>query len=275
MLVPYSYYKCLIPDYFSSVPLHWHSEFEINYILSGRAEMICSDKKFVSKAGDIIIIPPNTLHAIYPYKNDRQLYDTVVFSPDMLGASADDRCSAECIRPLINGSDEITPQISKDHQYYGELSVIVENIFSCAKGNSPQLDLLLKSELMRLFWLLGNSGDIYRKTEQNGRADIIRPALEYISENFRENITVDMLAEQAHLSRSYFMSLFRQTAGVSAIEYVTQLRIKYACRLLTETDKTAAETAFECGFRNISNFNRQFRKAVGCTPNEYRKMNRK
>ncbi|MBQ8786923.1 MAG: AraC family transcriptional regulator [Oscillospiraceae bacterium] len=274
-LVPFSYYKCLIPDYFVCVPLHWHGEFEINYVLEGRAEFLCGEDRFVSAEGDIIIIPPNMLHAIYTHDSYEQRYDTIVFSADMLGASENNRCAAECVRPLISGTLGVNVHITKEHHYYSEIKTTVENIFSCAKGNSPQLDMLLKSELLRLFWLLENSGDIYPESEKRlDFSENLRPAIEYINENFTENITVQQLADIVHLSKSYFMGRFRQAAGVGALEYVVQLRIKKACILLKDSRMTAAEIAFECGFRNLSNFNRQFRKAVDCTPIEYRKINR-
>ncbi len=275
-LVPYSYYKCLIPDFFANVPMHWHGEFEMNYVLQGQAEFICGDERFISEQGDIIIIPPNMLHSISPCADVSQFYDTIVFSADMLGAKDNDRSSAECIRPLINGSAGINVRITRSHDYYGELATTAENIFSCAKGNSPQLDMLLKSELLRFFWLLENSGDIYPAQKNgNSRSELIRPAVEYINENFRENITVEQLAETVHLSKSYFMNRFKAAVGTGAAEYINQVRIKNACVSLTETDMTSAQTAFECGFRNLSNFNRQFKKFVGCTPNEYRRMNKK
>lgn len=274
-LVPFSYYKCLIPDYFTSVPLHCHGEFEINYILSGCAEFTCGDERFVSEKGDIIVIPPNMLHSIYPFENNAQRYDTLVFSPDMLGASENNRCAAECVRPLVSGVFGMNVRITAAHQYYGELRSVTESIFSCAKGGTPQLDMLLRSGLLRLFWLLENSGDIYRRNSPgSSRSEVIRPAIEYIAENYRESITVAQLAEIVHLSKSYFMERFRQSAGIGAVEYITQLRIKSACELLSSTRKTTAEIAYECGFRNISNFNRQFKKIVGCTPHEYRKLNR-
>lgn len=272
-LVPFSYYKCLIPDYFPCVPLHWHSEFEMNYVLEGCAEFICGKERFISCAGDIVIIPPNMLHAIYTYENYEQRYDTIVFSAELIGASENDRCAAECVRPLINGTSGINVHISKKHPYYDEIKITAENIFSCAKGNTPQLDMLLKSEMLRFFWLLENSGDIFHDSEiRIDTAELIRPAVEYINENYCENIAVQQLADIVHLSKSYFMARFKQAAGVGAVEYITQLRIKKACRLLAESRMTAAEIAFECGFRNLSNFNRQFRKTAGCTPVEYRKI---
>lgn len=274
-LVPYSYYKCRIPDYFANVPLHWHTEFELNVILSGRAEFICGEKKFTSEEGDIILIPPNVLHAIYPVQGFSQLYDTVVFSPDMIGARDSDRCAAECIRPIANGSFGIDPRITAEHIYYGELKTTAENIISCAKGNSPRLDMLFKSELLRLFWLLYESGDIYPENETSAKqSEMIRPALELMNTRYFDNITIEMLAASVHLSSSYFMGCFKRYAGVGAMEYLGQIRIKKACELLSERDISVADTAYECGYRNISNFNRQFKKAVGCTASEYRKRSR-
>lgn len=269
-LIPFSYYKGRMPEYYSSVPLHWHGEFEMSVMLEGGAEYICGDGKLVAVAGDIVVIAPNVLHAIYPHNGAVQRYDTVVFSPDMLGASDNDRSAAECIRPIADGFTAI--HITPAHTYYNELRITAGNIISCAVGNTPRLDMLMKSELLRLFWLLENCGDIDCRTpSESHRSEVIRPALEYIAENYSENITVEQLAETVHLSKSYFMSRFRQAAGISAVEYVTQYRIRASCYALTESAKTVSEISFECGFRNLSNFNRQFKRIMGCTPNEYRK----
>ncbi|MCM1523381.1 MAG: helix-turn-helix domain-containing protein [Ruminococcus sp.] len=272
-LVPFSYYKCRIPGFFADVPLHWHGEFEINHIISGCGEFICGGKKLIASDGDLIVIPPNMLHAIYRRGGSELIYDTVVFSAEMLGISENDRSAAECVKPLANGGAEINVRISKEHFYYGALITAAENIFSCAKGNSPRLDMLMKSELLRFFWLLDEAGDVSRNT--GGAADkteLIRSAIEYMNENFTEKITVAQLADISHMSKSYFMRIFKDASGVGAIEYLSRIRIKKVCGILADTDKTAAEAAFECGFGNLSNFNRQFRNTVGCTPKEYRKL---
>lgn len=276
VLIPYSYYECRIPELFAGVPLHWHGELEINYIIEGCGEFICGEEKFRSEEGDIIIIPPKLLHAIYPCEDHIQRYDTIVFSPDLIGAREGDRCAAECIQPIVNGSLNSMIRITKGHKFYSYLKKIAENIFSCAKGNTGLHDLLLKSELLRMLWLLQSSGSIPRGERPNAaRSELIRPVIDYIGDNFRENLTVEQLADRAHLSKSYFMSLFKQTAGIGAIEYITQLRIKEACELLSDTEMTIAEAALECGFRNLSNFNRQFKSSMGCTPLDYRRLNRK
>jgi len=67
------------------------------------------------------------------------------------------------------------------------------------------------------------------------------------------------------------MNQFQKHVGFSAVEYISHFRINRACRLLTNTKQNVLDIAFDCGFRNISNFNRQFRKITGCSPTEYRK----
>ena len=272
LLVPFSCYRCRLPDYFSYVPMHWHGEFEMSIIQEGCIECICGDVKFSAAEGDIVIVAPNILHAMYPKCGEVQRYDTVVFSPEMLGLSDNDRSAAECIRPLANGSFTAV-HITPKHTYYNELKMTADNIVSCGIGNTSRLDMLMKSELLRLFWLLEDNGDIdARAPVETGKSEMIRAALEYIAENFSENITIEQLAETVHLSKSYFMNRFRESAGVSAVEYLNQFRIRAACSELLESSKTVSEISFECGFRNLSNFNRQFRRLMGCTPNEYRKI---
>ncbi|MGN0666957.1 MAG: AraC family transcriptional regulator [Huintestinicola sp.] len=266
---PFSYYECVIPDHFNCVPMHWHSEFELNYILEGSSEFICGDEKFISNKGDIIVTLPNVIHSIYPCRSVRQAYDTLVFSPEIFGVSDSDRYISECIRPLLNGSMRVKIHITPEHHYYNELQMCVQNIFSCAKGDSPRLDMLMRSEIIRLFWLLETEAENVSGSYESN--EIIRPALEYIAENYNEAITVKQLADSVHLSQSYFMNRFQKYVGLSAVEYISHFRIDLACKALIGTNKNVSEIAFDCGFRNLSNFNRQFCKIAGCTPTQYRK----
>lgn len=271
-LVPYSCYICSIPESIMNVPMHWHSEFEINRVLQGKGEFICGDEKIIAGEGDLFILPPNMLHAAYPYQNFDLIYEALVFNPVMLGTGSNDRCTTECIRPIMNGSIRINPHLHSHTKNYSQLKAAADQIFACAHGNLPQLDLLLKSELMRLFWLLENDEEImYRKDTGISYSEIIRPALEFMVKNFRENITIDQLADLVHLSKSYFMSCFKKAVGIGAIEHLTQLRINAVCDALSGTDRIISDIAFNCGYSNLSNFNRQFKKFVGCSPNEYRK----
>lgn len=273
-LIPYSHYECRLPEWFASVPMHWHGEFELIHIRQGRGEFICGSKKQEAEEGEFLLIPPNMLHAAYSCREQELIYNALVFSPTMLGAGSGDRCTNECIRPILNGRMGSHVHIRNRTGNCGEITVSAERIFDCVRENSARADMLMKSELMRLIWLLEESGDIvFEKKRESGEAEIIRPAIEYMAQRFREDITVEQLAGLVHLSKSHFMRCFRQAVGIGAIEHLSQLRIHAACEALSDSTDQIADIAFACGYSNLSNFNRQFLKKVGCSPREYRKRN--
>lgn len=290
-LVPYSVYQCRIPEYYASVPMHWHREFEINYVLEGEGQFILGEEKYIASKGDIIIVPPNVMHAAYSTEGNILVYDALVFHHSILGTGSNDRSITDCIQPIISGQLKITMLISGKHNsvisdFVGDGSTInsleenfqkcVEQIFESAKENNPLSDLLLKSELLRFFWLMESEMKlVVLENEENVHySEIIRPALEYMASHYNENITVEQLAQAAHLSKSYFMGCFKKATGIGAIEHLTQIRMKVVCDALINTNEHIAELAYNCGYDNLSNFNRQFKRMIGCTPVEYRKRNR-
>lgn len=272
--IPYSYYECRMPEEYMNVPMHWHGEFELIYLRQGRGEFWCGGRKWEAKAGELLLVPPNMLHAAYPGDGEELIYDALVFSPVFLGAGSGDRCTNECIRPVIKGHVQINVCIREVDEGYGALKETAEQIFVCVQKNSARMDLLLKSELLRFFWILEEKGGIRLQGERAGESEAVRPALEYMAAHFREEITVERLAVLSHLSRSHFMRCFRKAVGIGAIEHLSQLRIRAACEALCDSSDQIADIAFSCGYSNLSNFNRQFLKKVGCSPKEYRKRSR-
>lgn len=272
VLVPHSYYRGIIPDYYPAVTAHWHKEFEICVIISGRCTFRRGSEIFTAKRDDIIIVQPNTLHSISPYNGERVSYDIIVFNPRIITGGSDDRLYMELLEPLISGKSIIKAPICTENPYFSEISTSMDNVFTCARNNTAHQDLLLKSELMRFFWLLIESKDIQcADPDKLGLSEIMYPVIEYIAENFSENLCVKQLAETAHLSKSYFMSCFKKFTGLTVTEYLNQVRIKAVCEALLNTNKKVTEIASECGFRNIPNFNRRFKETVNCTPCEYRR----
>lgn len=271
--IPYSFYECNIPHIIMNVPMHWHSEFEIDYVVRGAGEFTCGGEKYAVGEGGLFVLPPNMLHAANPAHGSELIYYAFVFNPALLGANARDRCAVEYIRPLVTGSCKFSPFIPHRAQNYPLLKTSIKQIFDCILGCVPQADLLLKSELLRFFWLLETDNSIQRQKEtKSGCEENIRPALDFMMRNYHESISVAQLAAASHLSKSYFMNCFKKAVGLSAIEYLRQLRINAACEALASTKKAVYEIALNCGYENLSNFNRQFKKTMGCSPKEYRKQ---
>lgn len=267
LLVPFSYYKSIIPDLFPFVQMHSHAEWEMNFVTEGSGTLSTERNQYHMKAGDIILLCPHTLHAIESCQ--RICYDTIVFSSDVFGNKSD-RCFSEVIAPLSNASELI--YIQTDNRYYQELYDAAYTAVECAKENTARMDLRLKSELMRFVWFAQESG-VCRQDGVVAENQEIRQAIQYMNFHYEDAITLEDMAESVNLSKSWFMQKFKATVGVGAMEYLNKLRIQKVCGYILD-GMSISEAAFTCGFRNLSNFNRLFKAAVGFTPSEYLKKYR-
>ena len=270
LLAPYKYYPSGVPVLSPFFSPHWHSEFEINFILSGSAAFTCDGESFTAHEGDIFIFLPGQIHSIDPIENEKSFYDTLLFKAETLGP-AEERGYLQIMNPLLDGLFKVKSPISREDPNYEALRNAIEAVFVSAKANTAPMDFLLKSDLLRFFYLLYANNYIYSQQIPLSRySDIIRPALLYIKEHYAEEISVDELASLIPLSKSYFMSCFKKATGVSAITYTTLVRIQQVSQMLLKTDKSVTQIASECGFHNLANFNRQFKKNTGYTPVDYR-----
>src|SRR5690606_29480288 len=132
--------------------------------------------------------------------------------------------------------------------------------------------------LFNIFDVLANNTDFdlltspgYQKHVQLNGPDRFNIITEYIVRNFHHNITLPEVASQANMAVTTFCNFFKEHHRTTFVEYLNRVRIGHACQLLGSTKKTVAETAFECGFKNLANFNRQFKKIKTMTPVEFRK----
>lgn len=265
LYVPFSYYESRIPDFFPFVPMHSHQEWELNLVTEGEGILDTDRTRYRIEAGDIVLLCPYTLHAIE--SREQMVYDTVVFHTDMLGISGD-RCYSEEIAPFLGNRSELI-YIRQDNRCYEELYRSAQTIVACAKGNTARQDLLMKSELLRFLWYAGESGACM-VAEKDLENDQIRQVIDRMNEDYGETLSLEDLARQANLSKSWFMQKFKETTGIGAMEYLNRLRIQKVCERILEGD-TISEAAFACGFRNLSNFNRIFKKITGQTPRTYKR----
>ena len=94
---------------------------------------------------------------------------------------------------------------------------------------------------------------------------------EYIMQNFQEEISLPEMASVANMAVTTFCNFFKEHYRVTFVEYLNTIRVGHACKLLSERERNIVEVAYECGFNNLANFNRQFKKYKTMTPSEFRK----
>ncbi|QEK11479.1 helix-turn-helix domain-containing protein [Crassaminicella thermophila] len=107
--------------------------------------------------------------------------------------------------------------------------------------------------------------------EPRCRQYFIEESIKYINEHFTEKLTLQMVSSKIFMNPKYFSRIFKKEMGVSFSEYIMNLRIKHACKLLEKTNYPAYRIAIECGFSDASYFNRVFYSHMNMTPKSYRK----
>ncbi|WP_086347651.1 response regulator transcription factor [Candidatus Enterococcus clewellii] len=99
----------------------------------------------------------------------------------------------------------------------------------------------------------------------------IKEALHFIQENYKEKITLQKVSAHVYMNPQYFSRVFKREVGLSYTDYVNNLRIDYACKMLETSDYPSYRISSECGFNDPSYFNRVFYRQMSTTPNKYRK----
>ncbi|MEG2570388.1 MAG: AraC family transcriptional regulator, partial [Clostridia bacterium] len=103
----------------------------------------------------------------------------------------------------------------------------------------------------------------------------ITSAIDYVNQNFTDDVSIEKAARVAMLSQSYFSYLFKSMTSKTFVEYLNELRIQEAMTLLKNTNKRVVDICFESGFKNVNHFNRTFKNYSGISPMQYRNANTK
>ncbi len=272
-LLPYVINKTVMPDYYTTFPMHWHEEMEIVYVEEGEFIECVDFEDHHVKKGDIILVNPSVLHSFRQFENKRTVFRSIIFNMSLLTGSSTDACTIKYFAPFAD-NDYISPVvISSDNPHFDRIRQKIINMIAVYHERDDCFELRLKSEVYGLFYILFK--DIFvNDLEDNTIRDIttrnIKVIIDYINENYMNNITIDDLADAVNLSKHYFMRFFKKYMGMTCIEYINDYRLNIASNLLLTTRVQITEIAASIGITNLSYFNRIFKKKFHMTPKEYR-----
>lgn len=237
-----------------STPLRQVVRYEIEYQLSDGGESRINDCVYPIKCGQLLLAKPGMV------RNTTGTYQCLAMHFS---------CRDESFCATLNALPDVlsTPN-----------SGFIEELLRSAyktRVNSESLSLRLEGILMQI---LAEYVDASQRTERIPReyqryVDGIYQTVEYMHNNFSENITCDILAKQMFISTNFYQKIFKKIMDISPAQYLRDIRISEACRLLTFTDLSIQEIAEQCGFSCSSYFIYVLRKHMGITPLEYRKAN--
>lgn len=252
-------------------PLHKHEELELNFVENCTgARRIVGDSIEVLGQYDLALIGSNLEHAweqnICKAQKVREI--TIQFEPNLFGETLLSKSQMKSIQQLLdNAQNGIAFGMSAIMKIYTRLEEIT-HIQSGFYRVIKLLEILYELSTDEDYHKLASSS--FANVQSNTESRRVRKVEEYIDVNYKQEVRLQKLAELAGMTASAFSRFFKLRTGKTVQEYIIDVRIGHAARQLVDSTKSIAEICIDCGFNNISNFNRIFKKKKGCSPSLFR-----
>ena len=243
---------------------HWHKELEINYILDGQCDYYIDGKHYTAKKGDIIIINSESIHRAVP-KITRVIENRMAYTLLI---------NYEFIKNLIPDLDESMFIIEKIKDL-SSIKICIEEILKHYKYDKTQYKYIAISGLVQklIYELCINDAKQNKSSVVlTGKKNIqkIKEVLDYIANNYREQLKQEDLAKYFYFSREYFSRFFKKYTGTTFREYITIYRLQKAIQRMMECDDSMVNIALDTGFSDTRQFIKHFKKYYKVTPYQYK-----
>ncbi|RIW15667.1 AraC family transcriptional regulator [Algoriphagus lacus] len=266
--------KELIAPYFD-VNWHFHSEYQLFTALKGRGTRFIGDHMQAFREGDMVLTGPNLPHL---WKNDKEYHDpsnglethgiVIYFQDNLLNNSVFELEEFDGIAQMLRKS-------LRGIEVKGSTNLLIREMMIEMLEMKGAKSLI---QLLKILNLMVDSPDCkmiadsaYINTNRESEKDRMGQVYEYVMQNFQGKVSLEEAAQLSNMSVSAFSRFFKSRVNKSFSDFLTDVRISHACKLLNESDLNISEISYECGFFTLSNFNKLFRERIKKTPMEYRK----
>lgn len=253
-------------------PYHMHPGFQLNFVIEGKGTRFVGDHSEEYQSGDLVLLGPNLPHywtydPQYKKKHGKGKAIIIHFEQDFAGNDFFRNPEVKPISVLLD-------KAFRGLKFKGNLkNDIIEILLSIEKSSS----------LNRMVGLI----NILAKTAQSNDYEFIAgPAFEdkkipdmelkikritnFISHHFHDSeLSLEKLANMAAMSPTSFSKYFKKQTGQNYIQLLTDLRLSEACKLMSTSDFSIVQIANRCGYNNLSNFNKLFKRKYKCTPKQF------
>lgn len=256
-------------------PWHYHPEYELTSIIRSSGKRFVGDHIGTFDAGDLVLIGPNLPHF---WRNDEeqpanQPAEAVViqFSAALGNLIQNHLPEAGAIRHLLARAPfGVQFPASVGQQVQNKLEQLTT--LTGMEQLLAFLGLLNQLAFSPISTLLASGG--YQLSVSEAETERMKRVLDYMVTHFKTEIRIEQIASVAGMAPAAFCRYFRRRTNKSFVEYLHELRISHARKLLTHNDMSIGQIGLECGFNNMSHFHRQFRRLSGISPLHYRAAGR-
>lgn len=249
---------------------HYHAEIEFLYIRRSAGTWLIGDHIGHFQSGDVVMTGANLPHCFRHesgYMDDGETI-CVKFLPEILGDHFLQLPEAKSIRTLFSKANTGLQLTGKAKE---TAAALIETMLTDTPGKKLVHLLLLLQEVSDSRDCIPLSSKGFIQSPGNSDEERIRTIFEYTMKHYHERISLDKVASLLNMTRPSFCRYFKNKTKKTYVEFLMEVRIGYACKLLVEDEKNVAEIGYECGYNNISHFNHQFKSITGKRPLEYKR----
>ena len=253
---------------------HAHSEYQLFVVLKGTGTRFIGDSIKAFKPGELIFIGPQLPHLwrsdeIYFEKKSALTTEGIViyFNENFLGDHIMEKEEMMTLKKFF-------AKTVRGIEFYGDKKTLVIKMMQQLtemQGISSVIHLLSILDI-----LAGSkeyhyvSSDGYNNPFNQHETERMNKVYEYVLKKFRQKILLEELADLLHMTPTSFSRYFAMKNNKPFSKFVSEIRIKHACKLLTETEDSIEQVGYECGFNTLSNFNKQFKDIMLKKPTKYK-----
>ena len=253
-------------------PIHNHEVFELNFVEhAAGVRRIVGDSNEVIGDYDLVLITSPDLEHVWEQNTctSEEIREvTIKFHVDLSEDGFLMRTPFHSLQNMMlearKGLSFPLDDIMRVYPQIDSLSSVKDGFYAVMQFYSILYELSKSTKARTL------ATSSFAKVEVESDSRRVLKVKNYIAKNYRDEIRLSTLADIAGMSPSAFSRFFKLHTGRNLSEYIIEMRLGYASRLLVDTSKGIAEICYDCGFNNLSNFNRIFRKKKNCSPSEFR-----
>ena len=224
--------------------LHFHNLLEIGFCYSGEGTVILKEEELPYHGDMFTVVPKNFPHTTNSLEHQMSSWAWLFI--DVEGFLA------ELYQNNTRMAQKLIARINQK-----------AHLVRCTE--KPEV-----AELIRMLIRCMDEKQEKDTVMENASITMILPALNYIRENYREELRVEELATVCHISETHLRRIFQESFRMSPVEYINWFRVRTACKELRKTNLPVSDVALHCGFTTISTFNRNFRRILEVSPQEWR-----
>lgn len=283
LVFPCGLYEVFEDTIWSGVKHHWHDEIEIIYFMKGDYKLNVNMESYDIHEECFCFINSGDLHSIEPLS--KSIESAIVLNPCILSFEHYDMAQIRLLHPLVKGKLRFpriltpsNPAFKKVKEEYQEiLNAFHQTVFYLCEDaqtitENPASQLMIRASLLKILGTLSFYSLLTEPVKTDDyRIEIIKSSLAYIRSHYQDKLYIRDLARQANMNEQYFCRFFKKALGKSPVSYINEYRIKQAIILLQTTDLPVMDICLDCGFHNLGNFLREFKKDTSFTPLQYRK----